>query len=167
MDYLNFRSTNKSSLSEFNLEENRGWMIDRMTQIEIKIDTIITEYFEPGKKKEFEKIILNSSIISMGSKSKILRNVHGFDKNIITKIQKISSIRNAFAHMPVSENINVNIIEDQKGSHIGTKIDVTSVIEVMNSSGELIIKNSKEQVLEFFDLQFEIINYLNNCIHHK
>lgn len=167
MDYLNFRSTNKSSLSEFNLEEIRGWMIDRMTQIEIKIDTIITEYFEPGKKKEFEKIILNSSIISMGSKSKILRNVHGFDKNIITKIQKISSIRNAFTHMPVSENINVNIIEDQKGSHIDTKIDVTSVIEVMNSSGELIIKNSKEQVLEFFDLQFEIINYLNNCIHHK
>lgn len=165
MNYLNFRTTEKSSLSEFNLEEIRGWMIDRMTQIEKKIDNIIAEYFQPNRRKEFDSIILNSAILSMGAKAKVLRNVSGFDKNTISKIQKISNIRNAFAHLPLSENVVVNIIEDKNGKHIDTKINVTSEIVVMNSSGELKVQNSKQQVLEFFDLQKEIIEYLKNFNH--
>jgi|Laugrespbdmm15sd_2_1035082.scaffolds.fasta_scaffold59246_1 hypothetical protein len=89
MDYLNFRKTEKLSLSEFNVEEIRGWMIDRMTQIEMKIDYIISGYFNPEKKREFDRVILNSAILSMGSKTKILRNIKGFDKNMISKVQKI------------------------------------------------------------------------------
>ncbi len=165
MDYLNFRTTEKSSLSEFNLEEIRGWMIDRMTQIEMKIDHVIAEYFQPERRKEFDRIILNSAILSMGAKAKVLRNVSGFDKNTIGKIQKISSIRNAFAHLPLSENVEINIIEDKNGKHIDTEINVTSEIEVMSSNGELKIQNSKQQVLAFFDLQKEIIEYLNNFNH--
>jgi hypothetical protein len=165
MDYLNFRSTEKLSLSEFNLEEIRGWMIDRMTQIEMKIDIIISEYFNPEKRKEFDRIILNSAILSMGAKTKILRNIKGFDKKMISKVQEISSIRNAFAHLPLSESVFVNVIEDKNGKHIETKINVTSEIEVMNSSGELKVKNSQQQVLEFFDLQAGIIEYLNNFNH--
>lgn len=147
MNYLNFRPTEKNSLSEYNLEEIRGWMIDRMTQIEIKIDLVIAEYFQPKRRKEFDSIILNSAILSMGAKAKILRNVSGFDKNTINKIQKISSIRNAFAHLPISENIEINIIEDKNGKDIDTEINLTSVIEVMNSSGELKVQNSEQQVL--------------------
>ena len=162
MNYLNFKPTEKNSLSEYNLEEIRGWMIDRMTQIEIKIDLVIAEYFQPKRRKEFDSIILNSAILSMGAKAKILRNVSGFDKNTITQIQKISSIRNAFAHLPLSENIEINIIEDKNGKHINTEINLTSEIEVMNSSGELKVQNSEQQVLEFFNLQKEITEYLNN-----
>ena len=62
MNYLNFKPTEKNSLSEYNLEEIRGWMIDRMTQIEIKIDLVIAEYFQPKRRKEFDSIILNSAI---------------------------------------------------------------------------------------------------------
>lgn len=166
MDYLNFRSTKKQKLSEFNLEEIRGWMIDRMTQIESKIDFVISEYFKPEKKAEFNKIILNSAIITMGAKTKILRNIKSFDKNIISKIQKISSIRNAFAHLPLSEMVEINLIKDKKGEHIETKIKVTSQIEVMSSSGVLQAKNSQQQVLEFFDLYTEIKEYLNNFNHN-
>ena len=101
----------------------------------------------------------------MGAKAKILRNVSGFDKNTITQIQKISSIRNAFAHLPLSENIEINIIEDKNGKHINTEINLTSEIEVMNSSGELKVQNSEQQVLEFFNLQKEITEYLNNFNH--
>ena len=162
MDYLNFRNTEKQSLSEFNVEEIRGWMIDRMTQIEMKIDSIISGYFNPEKKREFDRVILNSAILSMGAKTKILRNIKGFDKNMISKVQKISTIRNAFAHLPFSESVNVNVIEDKNGKHIETKINVTSIIEVMSSNGELKIQNSQQQVLEFFDLQAEIIKYLNH-----
>ena len=165
MNYLNFKPTEKNSLSEYNLEEIRGWMIDRMTQIEIKIDLVIAEYFQPKRRKEFDSIILNSAILSMGAKAKILRNVSGFDKNTITQIQKISSIRNAFAHLPLSENIEINIIEDKNGKHINTEINLTSEIEVMNSSGELKVQNSEQQVLEFFNLHKEITEYLNNFNH--
>ena len=165
MNYLNFKPTEKNSLSEYNLEEIRGWMIDRMTQIEIKIDLVIAEYFQPKRRKELDSIILNSAILSMGAKAKILRNVSGFDKNTITQIQKISSIRNAFAHLPLSENIEINIIEDKNGKHINTEINLTSEIEVMNSSGELKVQNSEQQVLEFFNLQKEITEYLNNFNH--
>lgn len=162
MDYLNFRKTDKKSLSEFNLEEIRGWMIGRMTQVEMKIDTIISDYFQPQKKSEFEKIILNSSILSMGGKMKVLRNVKGFDKNTISKIQKIASIRNAFAHIPLYESVDFIVMEDKKGKHIDSNLNVTSLIEVMNSNGELKVQNSKEQFQKFFELQKEIIEYLNN-----
>jgi hypothetical protein len=53
----------------------------------------------------------------------------------------------------------VNVIEDKNGKHIETKINVTSIIEVMSSNGELKIQNSQQQLLEFFDLQAEIIKY--------
>ncbi len=53
----------------------------------------------------------------------------------------------------------MNVIEDKNGKHIETKINVTSIIEVMSSNGELKIQNSQQQLLEFFDLQAEIIKY--------
>lgn len=52
--------TNKDKLSEFNLEEIRGWIIDRMYQIESRIDFVISDYFDPRKKEILKKIILNS-----------------------------------------------------------------------------------------------------------
>lgn len=58
-------------------------MIDRMTQIEMKIDHVIAEYFQPKRRKEFDSIILNSAILSTGCKNKVLENVSGFDKNTI------------------------------------------------------------------------------------
>lgn len=48
--------TNKDKLSEFNLEEIRGWIIHRMYQIESRIDFVISDYFDPRKKRDFEKI---------------------------------------------------------------------------------------------------------------
>jgi len=38
MENQRIDKTKKSKLSEFNLEEIRGWIIDRMYQIETKID---------------------------------------------------------------------------------------------------------------------------------
>lgn len=155
--------TNKDKLSEFNLEEIRGWIIDRMYQIETKIDFVISDYFDPRKKRDFEKIILNSSIVSIGGKMKILRNIESFDKNIINKIGKFSSIRNAFAHLPIIESVHIGVINDEKGGFKTSKIlDIITQIEVMNSNGELKIKNVKEQIGEFFELNNELNEYLSN-----
>jgi hypothetical protein len=163
MENQRIDSTNKTKLSEFNLEEIRGWIIDRMYQIESKIDFIISDYFKPEKKGDFEKIILNSSIISIGGKMKILRNIKSFDKKKIEKIGKFSSIRNAFAHLPLTESIHINITKDEKGKFKSSEISkIISQIEVMNSSGELKMRNVKELIDEFFELNKELKEYLLN-----
>jgi hypothetical protein len=161
MDYLNFRDTDKQKLSDFNLGEIRGWIIYNLYQIETKINNIISDYFKPEKKDEFKRIILNSSIVTIGAKMKILRNIESFDKNIISKIQQLSSIRNAFAHLPIYESVTVNITENDNGELINSEIDVTSQIEIMTSSGELKKQNSKQLVQEFFDLNIDIRKYLD------
>lgn len=154
-------STTKSKLSEYNLEEIRGWVIDRLYQIESKMDNIICEYFKPEKKEAFEKVILNSSIISFGGKLKVLRNVPSFEKRIIDKIQKISIIRNAFAHLPTTELINIKVERKDSGKLETLRIDVITQMEIMNSSGELKVKNAVELIDEFYDLNEEIQKYLN------
>ena len=161
MENQRIHRTNKIKLSEFNIEEIRGWIIDRMYQIETKIDFVISDYFNPEKKRDFEQIILNSSIISIGGKMKILRNIESFDKNIINKIGKFSSIRNAFAHLPIIESVHIGVINDGKGDFKSSKIlDVITQIKVMNSNGELKTKNVNEQIDEFFELNKELNEYL-------
>jgi hypothetical protein len=163
MNDFSLKSTDKSKVSEFNLEEIRGWTIDRMYQIEAKIDFIISLYFNPEKKHEFEKIVLNSSIISMGGKLKILRNIKSVDKKIIPKIQKISAIRNAFAHLPTIDHIEIHIINDENGNFLKSEIGkISSNMEVMNSSGELKTSSTTSLINEFYILNKEISDYLNN-----
>ena len=164
MDYLNFRTTSKQKLSEFNLSEIRGWTIECLYEVETRIDYIISDYFKPENKKEFKRIFLNSSIISIGAKTKILRNIKTFDNKIIDKIQRLLSIRNAFAHTPISESIIVNVTKNNKEESTAD-ILVTSEMEIMNSSGELKKKNAKDLVIEFLDLYNEIRKYLNNFNH--
>ena len=155
MEDSSFKRADKFKLSEFNLEEIRGWTIDRFYQIEVQVDFIITDYFKPENKYEFRRIILNSSIVTIGGKMKILRNIKSFDKKIIDKIQKISTIRNAFAHLPVSKSVKL------KGNLENIEIEkVTSQMEIMTSNGELKRKDAKELVREFFDLNKEIREYL-------
>lgn len=162
MDYLNFRNTRKQNLSEFNLGEIRGWIIDRMCDIESKIDSIISSYFKPEKSDDFEKIVLNSAILSFGAKTKILVNIKDFDKKIITKIQKISTIRNAFAHLPIREDVNIQVKTINNGVDEKVEIEVNSKMEIMMSSGELKYKNTIQLVEEFSILNNEIREYLIN-----
>lgn len=158
-------STTKSKLSEYNLEEIRGWVIDRLYQIESKIDNIITEHFKPEKKGDFKKIILNSSIISFGGKLKILRNIPSFDKKIIDKIQKLSAIRNAFAHLPTKEYFEIKVSEKENGELETTHFDVITQMEIMNSSGELKVRKVVELIDEFYNLNKEIREYLSSHNH--
>ncbi|WP_298121131.1 hypothetical protein [Flavobacterium sp.] len=163
MEDTSLKSTHKSSISEFNEEEIRGWTIDRLYQVETKIDLIISSYFNPEKKYEFENIVLNSSIISIGGKLKILRNIKAFDKKIIDKIQKISSIRNAFAHLPTRDCIEISVTKDEKGNFTNSNISkITSQMVLMNSSGELKTKTTNDLIDEFYNLNKEISDYLNN-----
>ena len=162
MEDTRLKSTDKLKISELNLEEIRGWTIDRMYQIEVKIDFIISLYFNPEKKSEFEQIVLNSSIISIGGKIKILRNIKEFDKKIVVKIQKISSIRNAFAHLPTRQCIEILVEEDENGNFKNSEIgQITCEMQIMNSNGELKSKSTTDLIDEFYNLNKEISDYLN------
>lgn len=155
------KSTNKKSLSELNSEEIRGWVIDRMTQIEYRIDNAITKFIEPKNVDAFEKIILNSSIITFGAKLKILRNIEGFDKSMISKIQSIATIRNAFAHLPLHESsiIHFKKIEGSEVILTPTSSESWNYVNVMNSNGEIKQKKAHELLDEFFTLNQEIRDY--------
>ncbi|WP_372754606.1 hypothetical protein [Mariniflexile sp.] len=163
MDNQRIKQTKKTKLTDFNLEEIRGWMIQRMNDIETKIDFIICDYFEPTKNREFKKIMLNSSIITIGGKMKILRNIKTFDNKIIVKIGDLSRIRNAFAHLPIVEHIFVSVSHDENGEFKSSKISkITSNIEVMNSEGVLKTKNANILISEFSQWNKEIREYLLN-----
>lgn len=153
---LDVKNMEKVQLSEFNMQEIRGWIIDQLNEVESKIDLIITNHFKPGNEFEFRKIILNSSIVSSGAKLKILRNIPFVENNIIGSLQKLLSIRNAFAHAPMTISSS-HIFEFKEGKLETKDLDVISELAVMNSNGE--IKNSSVKKLsEDFE---KLLNEMN------
>lgn len=159
MGNQHFDRSNKDHFSDYNREEIRGSIIDHMNTIETNLNIIICDFIKPVNKDGFNKIILNSSIISLGAKLKILRNIESFDNKIITQIQQLSSIRNAFAH--------VEILERLKLKKNGTKYDferLPDVMDVMNSSGEIKRKKTREEASKFFTLSESINTYLTEQV---
>lgn len=157
------KSTDKTDILEYNIEEIRGWIIDELNKIEEKINTIITRYFAPEKELEFRTIVLNSSIVSTGAKMKILRNIDTFDNKFISKIQTLMNTRNAFAHLPLTKSAKVTVTNNN-GNLVWLLESVTSQLDIMNSSGEIKKKNAKDLVLEYKDLVVEINQYLDEYI---
>lgn len=164
MEDKRLRSTKKKSLSELNSEEIRGCVIDRMTQIEYRIDNAITKLIEPKNIEAFENIVLNSSIITFGAKLKILRNIKGFDKDIISKIQSISTIRNAFAHLPLHESAIIHFNKKEGSDKILTpsSIECWNYVKIMNANGEIKETKAHELLDKFFQLNQEIRDYFDS-----
>ena len=163
MEPTYFKLRKKESFLKYNTQEVRGWIIDEMNSIESKVDGVIINYFKPQNFEVFEMIVLNSSIINIGGKLKILRNIGNFDAKIIGKIQELSSIRNAFAHAPITEIVHVQKIVPKDDDETDFKLlGISSKIEVMNSSGIISKKNPIEEAKKFEKLNQEIIEYISN-----
>jgi hypothetical protein len=161
LDNTDIKKTDKKDLSEYSIEEIRGWIIDELNKIEQKIDSIITNFFNPVKSLEFRNIILNSSIVSTGAKMKILRNIDLFDTKIIGKIQTIISIRNAFAHIPITKAATITIT-NEKGNLIWSLESVVSQLDIMNSNGEIKKKKAMDLIVEYENLVNEVNGYLDS-----
>lgn len=151
-----FMRMTKNRLKDFNIEEARGWTIDRLQQIEYRINDKIINYFNPVDKNKFDKIVLNSSILDIGSKLKILRNIGTVDKQTIAKIRNLAAIRNGFAHAPIIEHISIKIDTQNEDGISKSSAVVESMIEVMNSEGEIKTKNAFDYLVEFWTLNKEI-----------
>ncbi|MBA0882753.1 hypothetical protein [Flavobacterium undicola] len=153
----------KQNISEYNIQEIRGWTIDKLNEIEEAINQLIILYFKPEKEAEFRSIILNSSIINSGAKAKILNNLPEFDNKLINNFQRIVSIRNAFAHSAMTNNAVVKI--ENVGGEIKFEVEsLTSHLEVMNSSGQLKTNSVKDLVEEYSKRSDEIVDSLNQII---
>lgn len=146
----------KGSLEDFSIEEARGWTIDRLRQIEFRINAKIIDFFKPTDKYQFKKIVLNSSILDIGSKLKILRNTGTVDNQIIEKIRKLAAIRNGFAHAPIVDQVTVTVHTEPERGVDKTTVVAETMIEVMNSQGEIKRKNAFDYLVEFWTLNKEI-----------
>ncbi|MFP2996254.1 hypothetical protein ABN763_10090 [Spongiivirga sp. MCCC 1A20706] len=144
----------KNKLSEFNTAEIRGWVIDRLVQIEYRVNNIIFEFFQPEEKQVFNEVLLNSSVIDFGGKAKILYNI-GVSKTTLGKLRKIVSIRNAFAHASLGEDITLNVSIDEEGNE-NVKLDSWSIVTVMNAEGSINRKAISEYLEQFLDLNSEL-----------
>ena len=150
------KSIKSRTLAEFNKQEAKGWVIERLNHIELHIVSIISSFFNPKKKREFDKILMNNSIIGFGAKIKVLTNIDGFDPKIIKDLQELSSIRNGFAH--VLDFPAIKIIMGREKPRID---DAHDVIEVMTSSGEIKAKEFKVYLAKIHELHSKIQTYLS------
>ncbi len=140
-----------------NNEELRGSIIEKMNEIESKINKTISDYFEPKDRGDFTEIILNSSIISIGGKFKILKNIDSFDKKIIGDIQKISAIRNYFAHASIFGPFTITVTQGDNSQ----KLNLPKQIRYMNSNGVIKQTATDELIKEFHTLHKKIMEYFN------
>ena len=149
---IRFDSLTKSELSKFNNAEIQGWVIDQFCQMEWRINNIIMDYFKPENKRIFETVVLNSSVMNIGGKLKILSNI-GINKTTIEKIRKLSSIRNGFAHTRIGEAVSISISKDLENVE---KVESESIMNVMNSQGKIIPNSAYEHVSNFLVLRNEL-----------
>ncbi len=146
----------KKDLKEFNQVEAQGWIINSAIKIEEYLDYIIFQYFDPKRPKFFRSHVLNSSIMSFGSKLKVLNAILDYSKetnSLISNIQKIAAIRNAFAHNNIKHSLKFNL---ENNGEYKTKLWAEDIINVMNSQGKIIAKNNFEYMIEFLKLYEEV-----------
>lgn len=154
-----FDTTDKKSIAEFNIEEARGWIINELNNRENEINRLLITYFKPDDEYEFKKYFLNTAVISFGAKIKVLRGVNLIkDKSILSKIQLLGSIRNGFAHAPLITTYQIKLTKERENN----KIDTLQTMDVMNSNGEIKTKNARDYLNDFYELNYEIRDALDN-----
>ncbi len=127
-----------------------GDVIHLYNHVELKVNDIICDYFQPTYEKSFFKeIVLNNMIIGMGSKIKILTNLKKFDEKIVQKIRNLNNIRNALAH-------------NNSGGHVDLKLMKASIkISYLHSSGKVKCEELEILCNQFRDTYDEVIFRLN------
>ncbi len=135
-----------------NHAKSKGNIIKSFCSIEQTIDIIILLYFDiPAKHEEkFLSLMLNSSIITVGAKIKVLTNLELLDKKTTSQLRIMNSIRNAFAHVNATKHLD---LINKKGE---------SRMYIMNSEGLIKPKVEKELIEEYFDLYKKVHVYLEH-----
>ncbi len=143
--------------SEFNIHEVRGWIIERFQRIERAMDVLILDYFQPEHPSEFEQVMLNSSILNIGSKIKILTNIKAVSNKTLENIRKSSSIRNGFAHAMIEDVGMIRITLSRTKDEVGSvEANDETQLDVMDGQGKIITKLAVDYFAEFQKLYEEL-----------
>lgn len=158
-DIFYFEIFKGGQITDFNTAELQGWVISRFARVERSVNLKIQLHFKPQNEIDFQSILLNSSIISFGSKIKLLQGL-GLQKSTCEKLRKISNIRNGFAHNVIISEYAGPTLKEGVNEIPEEEFKFNSIISVLNSNGKLVKKKALELALEFNELSSEVNNEL-------
>ena len=141
-----------------------GLVVDQFNRLEQTITKIIATYIRPKDSRTdfFAKNVMNSSIVSFGSKIKLLLAINK-QENLVEldrdKLHRILSIRNAITHNDVATKFKLEIPEDPDE-------DIYSYIVMDRMKGDGSIETiSKDQAFsEFYQLHSALEPKLNQML---
>ncbi len=130
-----------------NLDNDLSRVIDRTSLIENILDQIISNYILPSEKTKdfFWDVVLDSSIISLGSKLKLVK-VIAFKLHIKLKqndLHTVISYRNAFAHHDIQSHPRGIV---NRGAE---DCETTFNLHIIRNSGKTELINRKDAIIEF------------------
>ncbi len=132
----------------------KGQIISDFIVIERRLNEVIIAKIQPADKEFFKNIVLNSSILGIGQKIKILNNIDNIDSSIIKPIREMNSIRNGFAHVNFSHTLSVG------KNNAGAKTEIV----IMNAEGKLKRKNADELIDTYVELSNKVHSLLDSYL---
>lgn len=140
---------------KINIEYEMGLILTKFKGVEYVLDCIIANFVSAKRYEFFERAILNSGVMSTGSKLKVVRTIytikglkekgHNFDK-LFNKLHDLLFIRNLFAHE--------NYYQEASTENISGSLLIT--IEVFMKNGTFDIVRVEDKINEFNDLHKEV-----------
>ncbi|MFV5685782.1 hypothetical protein ACM55I_10045 [Flavobacterium sp. GB2R13] len=74
--------------------------------------------------------------------------------------------RNAFAHLPLAKSATITIT-NKEGNLVWNLENISTQLDIMNSSGEIKKKNTKELIVEYQNVLAEVNTYLESYFTHS
>lgn len=149
---------NRNDLSRVRVE-----ILESFMNVDRTINVVLYSCFIPQQNQHvFKDVLLNSTLLDIGAKCKVLTNLDNFDKRIIGKIRELSRLRNAMAHGLITATAhsvskgNKNVLDAR------VTAPHTLTINVLNSNGEMKEKNLAQEYDEYEKNYIEVIEYLEN-----
>lgn len=143
-----------------NIQEKIGEVIDKTKSIEYQLNCMIHNIILPTKNVAFfQNVILNSSVIPLGAKLRIIKSLcinlklkQDFD---IDKVHRIINIRNLFAH---------------ESSYVDTENGDIHYMDELKSDGKYIsqtVEKYHKEFNELFEVQYNRIVKFNETLSQK
>ena len=133
------------------IERKTGEVVEQTKNIEMMLDDIILDYIAPKNMTFTRDIILNSSLISIGNKIKILRTICNQlnEKQDFVDLYKLVNIRNVFAH-------GKPFIEDEDG--------IFKLFEIKSDGkiDEIELDKLHDKFVDLFNHQMQILIKLHS-----
>lgn len=147
---------NKPNLEAFGSRPDLIFIIDRFNYIEGCLNSIICNYISPQNDKSnfVQSILLNTAIVSFGSKLKLFFHINAVEEWVDIKkdnLHRLLHIRNQFAHTG-KDVITVNL-DTETGE---CESESCLMLESVSGTGKLVEVDSETALHEFTQLYVEI-----------